>query len=222
MKEKEPFTQAPKKDWLEITLFSVIGLLILSGAAYGAYRYGTQVAQKPETKASVPSTLTSEQPAISPPVEEQTEGWKTYRNEDAATKYSLKYPESWQISREHRDLEGESRPAYDTTTLTKGGYKIVISQFLGGVANCLFPGDPDKKGMHGRYGDYVEMKLVGKIVRRARPLGSQTHYVFCEKMNGEFVAITPVGTVSYEVPPQESEARLHEMDSIVKTLKIIR
>lgn len=222
--EDVTISEEPQKDWLKglkITPFSLLALLILSGAIYAGYWHIIRAIRKPASELATPAH-TSQQPSPTPLFEEHIENWKTYRNEEAATKYSLKYPGGWQISREHRDLEGESRPAYDTTTLTKGDYKIRVSQFLGGVANCLFPGDPDKEGMYRRYEDYVEMKLAGKIVRRAKPLGSQTQYVFCERMDGEFVAITSVGTVSYEVPSQESEARLREMDSIVKTLKLIR
>lgn len=152
---------------------------------------------------------------------DETTDWKTYRNEEAERGYSLKYPEGWIISREHKDLEGETRQAYDTTTLTKGDYKISIAQFLGGVGSCLFPEDPDKEGMYGRYGDYIEMKVVNRTVRRAKSLVVQNAYTFCEKRNGDYVATTSVGGISYKVPLDESEEILNKMDSIVKSIQPI-
>ena len=154
---------------------------------------------------------------------DETVGWTVFRNEEAETKYSLKYPQGWIISREHKDLEGEARQAYDSSILTKGGYKISIMQAMGSSASCLYPGEPDKEGMYARYGDYVELEVGGCVLRRAKSTGSLSNrYVFCEKKGDEFVGTTTFGVIYYEVPEEESAAVIAEMDSIIKTLTLIK
>lgn len=210
----------PQKSSILLPILLSLLMFLLGSALVFAYF----VFLKPEKVAPQPVASPTPIPSPTPspsPSPDITAGWEVYRNEEAEKKYSLRYPEDWIISREHKDLEGEARQAYDTTTLTKGDYKISISQFLGGVGSCLFPEDPDKEGMYGRYGDYVEMEVAGKIVRRTKKQGFQDSYYFCEKKNGEYVGITSVGVIGYKVPLDESEEMLREMDSIVKSIQLI-
>lgn len=87
----DPQAFFPKKPVspLKPILLAVLGLLLVSGIAYGTYWYGKRQIPPPAPKVS-PPPVTEIPEATSPAETDETAGWETYRND--ALGYSIKYP----------------------------------------------------------------------------------------------------------------------------------
>jgi hypothetical protein len=149
-----------------------------------------------------------------------SEGWLVYHHDGIPSfelfgkGFRLYYPPSWQYSvKEFEDPEGF------ILTLKKNGSEFSISQVAGGGGNCLFPGDPPREGMFGRYGEYKEFIKPGEIIwRRAKPENSD-QYVVCQRRPDKdfFTSATDVGVI---LSFAEDSITLTEIDQMLERLEI--
>lgn len=210
----------PSKSSISPLLLSLLMLILGGSMVFAYFKFLPPEKTKPEVTPT--TTPLVKQPTLipSPATEkDETADWKTYKNEEAKTKYSLHYPSDWLISKTSQKSDaGETME--NILTLTKNGNKIIISQFIGGFPSCLFAGDPDQEGPSVRFNDYKEFEIAGHTVRRAKSLENE-HYSFCEKKENGFAAITTFGTISYIISGESSQDKISEMDEIVKTLQLL-
>ncbi len=102
-------TTEPKSyDWPKIILAAVFGFVLLAGAAYAGYWYGTESAKvedqmsKPQLKTQdqeeptpTPPPLFEATPTSSQPITDPTAGWKTYTNEKYG--FQFRYPSDYSL-----------------------------------------------------------------------------------------------------------------------------
>lgn len=102
--------EKPKKDWLKITVFSFVGLILLFGAAYGGYWYGVQQSRVEAPKLAIPTPILAPLPTPTP-TPHLTTDWKTYTNTEYG--YSIKYPKDWK---------------FETNTVPELGFYVTFSK----------------------------------------------------------------------------------------------
>lgn len=133
---KEPFegvviAEEPKKDWLKIVLFSLLGLFILSGAIYIGYWFAIKSWVPPSAPGGpTPEATPSARGGLT--VEDQTKDWKVYRNTSAG--YEIKYPAGTKVE-EVGDPE-----KYMCVHLTVGHVYLRIKTPEAAYGGCVFTG----------------------------------------------------------------------------------
>jgi len=133
-------------------------------------------------------------------------------------KYEITVPASWQDSKESGGMDDEK------ITLTKGSYKIAITQGGFGGAVCLYPGDADMEGPSVRYDTFKELTTQsGDLFRRSWTGEELTSSGFgiCHKSQYGWGAPTNYGHISFITPGAKTKAMLEEMDSILTSLRKI-
>ena len=135
--------EKPRKDWLKIIVFSLVGIIILSSIFYIGYWYGVNQSATEAPKSAIPTpTLTVlSTPTPTPVVKDEIFGWKTYRNEKYG--YLIKYPDDWEKVSEEEEkrrglpethdsielkLEDICKPILDVETITD--YKLSLEEFI--------------------------------------------------------------------------------------------
>lgn len=92
------FSQKPKMP-LKLVFFAILGLLLVSGIAYGTYWYGKQQVPPPTPEVTPPPTA----PVV--------EGWQVYSDPEVL-RISLEFPADWIIIEEGH--LGKSAPTFTT------------------------------------------------------------------------------------------------------------
>ncbi|MEI6690223.1 MAG: hypothetical protein WCL07_00575 [bacterium] len=149
--------------------------------------------------------------------------WKQFKSESVSglsyPAYTISFPATWAVTT--KKTEGTS-----TLTISRNGYKIIISQAAVGNAVCLFKDSPSFQGSSGdlRTKDYTEYPSdQGYILRRyfKGNEGDNSIFLFCGKNETDTYFVTPlnIGGLNYAVPAKYDVGVLKEMDSIVKTLQ---
>ena len=132
--------------------------------------------------------------------------------------YELSVPAGWVESRESFGADDEK------LTVSKGSYKISISQGGFGGSMCLYPGDPDSEGPSGRYAAFLEITTQSGDLFRRGFTGSELaapSFGICQKGDYGWQAPTLYGHISYIVPTVKTKEMLNEMDLILASLKKI-
>lgn len=125
--------------------------------------------------------------------------------------YTLITPSDWNSQRE----QGEDS---DKLTLTKGGYKIVISEGAFGGSGCLYPGDPPQE-MGQTFTSYVEILNPNGFIFRRSSTGI-SGWTVCQKGNeGSFGTPTIFGHISITAPSTPDTTIITEIDSILASIK---
>lgn len=134
--------------------------------------------------------------------------------------YSIEVPSGWVYSREANPT-GEV--ASDKLTLTKDGYKILISQAAAGGAQCLFTGDAEMEGPSSKYSDYKEIITKSSEKLRRSWTTDAKAFSVCEKIGTNPYGIpTTFGYIAITVPAGGSTTlMITEIDSILASLKKI-
>lgn len=106
----------------------------------------------------------------------------------------------------------------DNLTLSKTGYKIVISQAAGGGGGCTYPGDAPAE-MAQSFTSFVEINNPnGYLFRRGPAQGSPGAWTVCEKRQGSFGFPTTFGNITLTVPTTTDVTIMAEVDSILASL----
>ncbi|MFA6017405.1 MAG: hypothetical protein WC744_04945 [Patescibacteria group bacterium] len=168
-------------------------------------------------------------------------GWQTYSNNSIPnSQYSISFPvgqEGWVLSQSTKisphgyDVNNPNNNISDELILEKNTAKIKITRFAtGGFPVCLYlDSDKTKKYMSQiDFNNHIEFIIGSRVARRAKyKFQSKTQgkdaYMICQKEKNSqlFVNITQFGFISYEVPSSISNKELDEMDTIIKSLKVI-
>ena len=133
-------------------------------------------------------------------------------------KYEITIPTDWQDTRESGTMNDEK------ITLTKGAYKISITQGGFGGAVCLYPGDADTEGPSGRYDFFKEITTQSGDLFRRSWTGDElrsTGFGICHKSQYGWGAPTNYGHISFITPGTKTKAMLDEMDLILASLRQI-
>lgn len=127
--------------------------------------------------------------------------------------YTLQLPEGWSSQRE----QGQDS---DKLTLTKGGYKITISEGAFGGSGCLYPGDSPSE-MAQTYSKFVQISNPrGFVFRRGKSSDMDTGWTVCQKSSeGSFGAPTIFGHINITTPVNPSDEIMAEIDSIFASIK---
>ena len=183
--EGATITEEPRKDWLKIILFSLLGLTFLLGIAYGGYWYfsnnskSKMQSSKSEDSPETPATV-QEEPTSA--IDEQTAGWKTYTNTKYG--YSIKYPPNFEageggmasgfiesagaITLYDKDAEEpQFAPRLSINILTLGGGTLearVQKHFTAVAAYSL--SEEAKKNFKTEHGiDFVDNSVLSRVSR---------------------------------------------------------
>jgi hypothetical protein len=129
------------------------------------------------------------------------------------SKYSLKLPSDW-------TSQNDSAQGSDILTLTKGNYKITISQAAGGGGGCIYPGQTPQE-MTQSFISFIEITNPnGYIFRRGQSIGSNGTWTVCQKnTDGSFSFPTNFGNIMIQVTPTPDNAVMTEIDTILASLK---
>ena len=127
--------------------------------------------------------------------------------------YTLNIPLDWTSQRE----QGQDS---DKLTLTKGGYKITISEAAFGGGGCLYPGDPPSEFAQ-TYSKFVQISNPnGFVFRRGSSSDTDTGWTVCQKSSeGSFGAPTIFGHINITTPVNPSDEIMAEIDSIFASIK---
>lgn len=79
----------------------LVGIVIITTVAAGAYFFGKTSVKVPASKPQVTASPTPQQTNLPFPVSNETAGWKTYQGEtsytyDGSTKFEIRYPAKWE------------------------------------------------------------------------------------------------------------------------------
>lgn len=193
----------------------VILLVIIVGML--AFYFGTKTTSNnqvtPTPTVSQTGTQNTQQTITTPTVTLQT---KTVLAGGVLSfpQYSLNIPLDWTSQRE----QGQDM---DKLTLSKGAYKITISEGAFGGSGCRFPGDPPSEFAQ-TYSKFVEIiNLNGFIFRRGSSSDSDTGWTLCQKntSDGSFGVPTQFGHISITTPVNPTESIMAEIDSIFASIK---
>lgn len=189
-------------------------LLVLSVGAVAFY-FGKNSLQKTNTSQTTPSSQNSlnATPMLTPtPTQTQT---KTYQAGGILVfkAYTLSAPLDWTVTTEKNSY-------MDNLILTKGGYKITISQAAGGGGGCLYPGDAPKE-MAQNFTSFTEIQNPnGFVFRRGESGASPQSYTVCQKntTDGSFGFPTIFGNITIASPTEKNDLVLTEIDSILASI----
>ena len=221
--ENPTLPQNPKPNFV---IWIAAGVVILSiglglGLALGKY------SPKPDQSLTQPLVFSPTLPPAATPTEivDSIANWETYTStkvpELSYSAFSIKYPKSWVKSIEY--FEPGKTSGYFTLYLTKGDYKISITQGATGGAMCLLDNEPDYNGPTVDYRQeiYTNINSPIGILRRVKSK-SPNAFDICQDNRsklGHFVLPTSVGGIGYKVPLSPSNQVLAEMDDVVKTIE---
>src|SRR3990172_4200981 len=126
--------------------------------------------------------------------------------------YTLNIPLDWTSQRE----QGQDS---DKLTLTKGGYKITISEGAFGGGGCLYPGNPPSEFAQ-TYTTFVEIQNPNGYVFR-RSTSSTGGWTLCQKnaQDGSFGTPTMFGHINITTPQVTDATVMAEVDSIFTFIK---
>ena len=126
--------------------------------------------------------------------------------------YSLLIPNDWNSQRE----QGQDS---DKLTLTKGAYKITISEAAFGGGGCLYPGNPPSEFAQ-TYTTFVEIQNPNGYVFR-RSTSSTGGWTLCQKnaQDGSFGTPTMFGHINITTPQVTDATVMAEVDSIFTFIK---
>ena len=129
--------------------------------------------------------------------------------------YTIAVPTGWIQSQEQ--VAGRTK-----TTFTNGDYKLAISQFAGGGAQCTYPGETGGDfstpfngpvGITGTAGQYR------RATAKDNPTTGPQTYTVCELKSGNYGLPTEFGYTTYATPASPTAAMLAVMDAMVASLK---
>jgi hypothetical protein len=104
-------------------------------------------------------------------------------------------------------------------TLTKGDYRLVVTQGGGDSGLCIFGGAPTPTGEAHFWQEYPSgVEIAGGSAPFMRgTIDGLTHFV-CEKTSDQFTQLTSFGYITYTTPSPADPAILAEMDGMVASL----
>lgn len=204
---------------MKYALSGIIVILLVIIVGITAFYFGTRSSSSNQPTPT--PTLSQEENSNAAPTTKEASEEKTTKSVSAGgvlsfPKYSLDIPLDWNSQRE----QGENS---DLLTLTKGNYKIIISEGAFGGSGCLFPGDAPSE-MAQTFSKFVEIiNPNGFIFRRGSTSDSDTGWTLCEKSTNasSFGAPTQFGHISITTPVNPSAAVMSEIDSIFASIKKI-
>lgn len=199
-------------------LATILVLLLVIVIGGGAFYFGRQSANQSKEMTTTPTPTVSQtsQTGQNPTPQEVTGNKKTVEAGGVLSfpNYSLLIPNDWNSQRE----QGQDS---DKLTLTKGGYKIVISEGAFGGSGCLYPEDPPSE-MAQTYSKFVQISNPnGFVFRRGSSSDTDTGWTVCQKnsQDGSFGAPTVFGHISITVPQVTDATVMAEIDSIFTFIK---
>lgn len=200
-------------------VLTVILLIVLVGVS--AYFLGKEKATPSQTSTTATPTpsnsgVTSAETPTAGPTEAPK---KTVKAGGVLSfpNYQVSLPEGWTSERK----QGQDM---DTLTLTKSGYKIIITEAAFGGGGCLYPGDPPSE-MAQTYTAYTEINNPnGYVFRRSGGdvSNGQRSWTVCQKNSeGSFGTPTIFGHTSVSGPVATDASIVAEIDSILASIKKI-
>lgn len=229
--EQQPVATPPpahkSNNMLVFVLLGIILLLIGLGGGYyiSNQSKGTPPPTNSTTTGTTPTQTMSNE--ITPTKSESKAIWTTYTSTQLASvslkPYSIQYPQGWTPTHQTNDVT-------DTYTLTKGTAVLSITQSPTGGSGCVFDGPPPGPGpmQDLRNTPNVEIETASGVKLR-RFLASnpqnvdKTVYDFCSTADGtNWGTPTQFGIMRYTSADALTDAQLTEMDSILKTLQIVK
>lgn len=195
-------------------LATILVLLLVIVIGAGAFYFGKQSVNQSKEMVTTPtpsSFVTQEIPTVTP---DALNPVKTVEGGEALSfpSYSVNIPLDWNSQRE----QGQDS---DKLTLTKTGYKIVISEAAFGGGGCLYPGDAPSE-MAQTFSSFVEITNPNGFVFRRGTNVTSGGFTVCQKNStgGSFGAPTIFGHISITTPANPSDNIMTEIDSILASL----
>lgn len=191
----------------------ILAVIVLGGIAYGAYYFGThsgkflpQASPSPSASVSIPPS--SGQAAVQASSAPQTKKVSAGSTSGVFSKYSIGVATGWTDSHTNDGT-------VDKLTITKGQYKITISQAAGGGGSCIFPGDT-LQPLSQSFDNFVAIN--GSSAQFGRGTADGMTHTVCEKRSGSFGFPTELGYITYNTPSPASASVLAEMDGMISSI----
>lgn len=216
--------QPAKSNKLVFILVAIIILLLGLGGGY--FLKSQETSQTPQSLNQTQNQPTSTLPTATAIPTQSKAIWATYTStkleSTSFNPYLIQYPETWTPFHKRDAIT-------DTYTLTKGDAEIKIYQAPLGGSGCIFEGDVPQGPMQDlRTTKYTEVPIAsGAILRRYLSTnqgnGTKIVYDFCGSANNkDWGTPTSFGAITYTSTSTFSDADLMEMDSILKTLQLVK
>ncbi len=194
-------------------LIGIIMTLIVIAVGAGAFYLGQKTLKNPQTQTPLQQT-TNKITSVLTPTPTQTQA-KTYEAGGILIfkAYSLSAPQDWVITKEKNSY-------MDNMTLTKLGYKLIISQTAGGGGGCKYPGDTPAE-MAQSFTSFTEITNPNGFVFRRGANGTPGGFTVCQKntTDGSFGFPTNFGNITITSPVPSSDTIMAEIDAILASLK---
>ncbi len=210
-------------------VLGVAVVVLLTVVGYMALRDNSQtdtLSQQntaPNTAQPLDNTNTQQSTNTTPKSTDATANWKTY-NFSGPVNFSIKHPSTW------TPTAVQTNSYAGSLSLTRGSYTITIGQADGGGGECIFS-DTGKQPNENfdvdlRNVSFTEISTPIGLIRRYPTKTVYPDYEFdflLSAKSGEKFACgaysTPIGGISYGLPPNYDSQILTEMDAIIKTIK---
>jgi len=217
---------SPKK--LRVPMIALSGILLLGiGLLSGYFIFSPKTPLQPNSNQKVQTSPVitielSPTKTISPT--SSTSNWETHTTAQlkgiSFKPYSISYPKTWtkNIIRE----EG-----LETLTLAKEKHMILIDQGAFGGSGCIFEGEtPEGSVIDLRGFAFTELQSgIGTFRRYEIDMSKMdpklSSFGFCALANETYQSHSQVGSLRYIVPNVYNDLLINEMDSIIKTLRVI-
>ena len=219
-------------------VLGVVVVVLLAVVGYMALRYNSQtdtlsqqntvpnsnLANTNANTAQPLSNANTQQPTnTTPTTTDATANWKTY-NFSGPVNFSIKHPSTW------IPKAVQANESVASLSLTRGSYTITIGQADGGGGECIFSDtgkQPDGNfDVDLRNVSFTEISTPIGLIRRYPTKtvypNSNFDFALSAKSGGKFACgaySTPIGGISYDLPPNYDSQMLIEMDAIIKTIK---
>lgn len=194
-------------------LATILVLLLVIVIGAGAFYFGKQSVNQSKEMATTPTPtafVTQETPTVTP---DALDPVKTVEGGGVLvfSAYTLNTPTDWNSQRQQGDN-------IDNVTLTKGGYKIVLSQAASGGGGCTYPGDTPAQFAQN-FTTFVEIIDPNGYVFRRGPVQSNS-WTVCQKntSDGSFGFPTNFGLITITTPVNVDSKIMTEIDSILASL----
>ena len=193
-----PVSTSPSTNWAKILLFTIIGLIIVTGSIFVGIQIGKN--QTPTKQSITPQpTAIPTQTAISPtvqptasPATNPTANWKTYTNSEY--KFSFMYPADWKLNCLNSELPNgwldrnicdltSPKALLDHGEISNGSYLVVgVSKPNPNYTSFTNYLDYSSKQFGYTYKDKQINNITGKI---GLTEGKETNFLF--ERNGHFI-----------------------------------
>jgi len=210
------------------TFFAIFGrtvliILVVGALVGGGIYFGKQMGTSPgnskqatESGQNRPSVQPTTLPVVAPTSPAKPKSTTvTIKGDDPFGSYSIVVPDGWTQSQEV--VAGRTK-----TTFANSEYKLSISQFAGGGAQCTYPGETGGN-FSTPFNTPVGITGVSGQFRRATAkdnlaTGPQT-FTICQLQSGNYGLPIQFGYTAYSTPAAPTTEMLQTMDAMVTSLK---